>query len=139
MATETDIRIARAVALKAAVDLVNGNAILLADLPEKTEELAALLLQANGVEGKRPPGTDPGPAAPDQWPDDREAYAEVSRDDFTHQGPVGQAAPHCAGCNAVMEYKQGDTWTAYFCPQQQKSVDKNIQAEQKKLHPPVWL
>ena len=44
MATETDIRIARAVALKAAVDLVNGNAILLAQLGEKTEELAALLL-----------------------------------------------------------------------------------------------
>ena len=135
MATDTDIRIARAVALKAAVDLVNGKAILLADLPEKTEELAALLLlnapQANGAR----PDSDPGPEAPpDEWPEDAQGYGDPPTG-----GPVGQTPPHCAGCGALMEYKQGDTWTAYFCPEQVKSVDKKIQAEQKKMHPAVWL
>ena len=90
-------------------------------------------LSMNGVTTPRPDG-DPGP---DEWPEDREAYAAGSAND-PPQGPVGQAPPRCK-CGTEQEYKQGDTWIAYFCPDQVKSKDPRIQEEQKLLHPPVWL
>ena len=135
MATETDIRIARAVALKAAVELVNGSAILLADIESKTNELAAILLANNPApvaQAAPLPDNDPGPIEepPAEWPED-EALAPPT-------GPAGQAAPTCK-CGSVMEFTKGEDWTAYFCPNQTKSREKRIQDEQKLLHPPVWL
>ena len=147
MASETDVRIARAVALKAAVELVNGNVILLADLEAKATELVTFLLDINPArhETGDPGPTPPVESPPDVWPED-EAIGPP-RDDYEHQGPtgtnatqgpVGQAAPSCK-CGKVMEFTKGEDWTAYFCPNQTKSRDPRIQDEQKLLHPPVWL
>ncbi len=140
MATETDIRIARAVALKVAATLVAGNAILLADLESKAEELIPFLQRTNGVEGKpgidvprRPeylPSGDPGPAAP--YDDDTRDYDTAPQ---PPQGPVGQANPVCL-CGADKPWSP--QWKGWFCPNQQKSRDPAVQAQQRLEHPATW-
>ena len=94
----------------------------------------------NGVVAQpaRRPDNDPGPTPPNEWPEDKEAYDAISDNDPPPQGPVGQTPPRCR-CGGAMEYKSADDWSAYFCTEQEKSRDPRVQAEQKKLHPPVWL
>ncbi len=139
MATDTDVRIARAVALKAAIDLVNGRGILLDQVDEYVEKYAALLLM-NGVERGQVQsgagGGDPGPTPPDEWPQDKESY-DNNPPAFVPppQGPVGQANPVCL-CGAEKPWNsQHQGW---FCPNQKKSRDPAVQAAQKLEHPPSW-
>ena len=140
MPTETDIRIARAVALKASVDLVNSKAILLADLEGRAEEFAGWLLSApaqpTSIHG------DPGPDVPY---DDSEALAPGG---FVSRGP---AAPRCGtgpedaqGCGTEMVYwsgtnKEGVDYAGWKCPNQKKSRDPAEQAAEKVRHPVQWI
>lgn len=132
MATETDIRIARAVALKAAVDLVNGKAILLADIEGKAEELTGWLLAPVSLSRPAPPrqNADPGPDVP---------YGDA---EGFHEAPP--APHHCEGCGSEMEFfngtnASGDDYAGYRCRNQKKTHDPAEQAAEKVRHPVEWV
>jgi len=88
----------------------------------------------------QPTRGDPGPTPPDEWPDDREGYAAGPANNppaFVPppQGPVGQANPVCL-CGA--EKPWNSQFQGWFCPNQKKSRDPAVQAQQKLEHPPTW-
>ena len=154
MASETDVRIARAVALKAAVELVNGNVILLADLEAKATELVTFLLDINPARHETSdPGEPPPATPPDVWleEDRRPSRQGGSRVPLEYEsGPPRTGAAetrHCGsapedsqGCGARLEWKEGVSaagkdYAMWACPNKKKTNDPAEQAAEKVRHP----
>ena len=141
------------VALKAAVDLIVADKANYSELLTYGETYARWLLDIAASDGgsrepdpapvrQRPasarsdPGEPPPATPPDEWPEDKPDYGN-GPPAFAPplQGPVGQANPVCL-CGAEKPWNpQHQGW---FCPNQKKSRDPAVQAQQKAEHPPTW-
>ena len=135
MASETDVRIARAVALKCVAVLVAGNIVPLTDLESKTNELQSILLNDSSIEPVGPSG-DPGPAPPYEE-DEAIGPPRTGAAEARH---CGSAPEDSQGCGARLEWKEGVSaagkdYAMWTCPNQKKTNDPAEQAAEKVRHP----
>ena len=114
MSDDRDTQIARAVALKAAVDYLAGKTSGQLTVEEQAERFERWLLR--------------GTSTSEDIPFDYEEQA---------------AAPECK-CGTRMEYfsganANGDEYAGYRCPNQKKTRDPAEQKAEKERHPVQWL
>ncbi|KKN54891.1 hypothetical protein LCGC14_0587840 [marine sediment metagenome] len=141
MASETDIRIARAVALKAAVEMASARQPPFEDVLSAAERYTGWLLDEPLDKSKSPTADrDPGPDVP---------YGEEP----PHPGPSsGPPAPHLCGhgpndtqgCGAEMNFfggrnAKGKDYSGYRCPNQTQTTDPAEQAAENVRHPVRWM
>ncbi len=136
---DKDRQIARAVALKAAVELStarNGNTGILQD----AEAYEAWLLRPQSEADVR----QPTPLHPKEAP-----YGEPPPHPGPSSGPpaahiCGRGRDDTEGCGAEMEHfsgrnTEGVGYAGYRCPEQKKTVDPAEQAAERVRHPVQWL
>lgn len=137
MASETDVRIARAVALKVAARMMAVGPTTTADVMGCAEKFIPWLLDVSApARSDGDPSPTPDPTQPAEWPED-EAIGPPA--DSAPQG-FAKPPPQTCLCGANMEYNVATATrsAAYFCPNKVKSRDKAEQDRQSALHPAVW-
>ena len=152
MASETDVRIARAVALKAAVDLIVADKANYSELLTYGEAYARWLLDIAASDGgssepegapvrQRPasarsdPGEPPPATPPDEWPED-EAIGPP-RTGAAETRHCGSAPEDSQGCGARLEWKEGVSaagkdYAMWACPNKKKTNDPAEQAAENR-------